>query len=127
VLTVLRRHGEQLQFDIVEIANELTLHHGDDGSLSVLFEWSQVSSWTFEAPGAGALLEWKKTAPPISRAALVHSQKLTRHAAILAALMRVSGAEVRSFRTPECDRAVEWLAQGLFSPSLDQRRTAGKS
>jgi hypothetical protein len=112
-LTVLRRHGDQSNFDITEIAHELTLRQFGDEFIVVLFDWSRVGSWPFSAPSADATREWKNIAPPISRAALVHCPRLTRHAAILAALMRLRGVAVRSFRPPEYDRAVEWLAGGL--------------
>jgi len=119
VFTVLRRRGDQSKFDIAEIVGELAHHSGGDGPLFLLFEWSEVSSWPFQAPSASAIRDWKKRAPLISRAALVHNQKLTRHAAILAALMRVCDAEVRSFHPPAYDGAVEWLAGGLNSSTFD--------
>jgi hypothetical protein len=108
--TILRRQGDQSKFDVAAIANELARSNGSDQPLSLLFEWSQVNSWPFEAPSARAIRDWKQTAPLISRAAVVHDHRLTRHSAILAALMRVDGAEVRSFHPPAYDRAVAWLS-----------------
>jgi hypothetical protein len=108
--TILRRQGDQSKFDIAAFASELPRSQEGDEPLSLLFEWSQVSSWPFEAPSARAIRDWKKTAPRISRAAVVHDHRLTRHSAILAALLRVDGAEVRSFHPPAYDRAVAWLS-----------------
>jgi hypothetical protein len=124
-LTVLPRQGDQSKFDISEIASELAHLHGGEELLSVLFQWSQVTSWPFEAPSASAIRNWKRIAPPISRAALVHNQKLTRHAAVLAALMRVRDAEVRSFHPLAQEDATEWLAGGPQSPVFDGRGSHG--
>jgi hypothetical protein len=119
--TILRRQGDQSKFDIAAIASELAHSQGGDEPMYLLFEWSQVMSWPYEAPSAGAIREWKKRSPQISRAAVVHDHRLTRHAAILAALMRVDGAEVRSFHPPAYDRAVAWLAGEPQLSPLDGR------
>jgi hypothetical protein len=115
--TILRRQGDQSKFDIAAFASELPRSQEGDEPLSLLFEWSQVSSWPFEAPSAVAIRDWKKSAPRISRAAVVHDHRLNRHAAILAALMRVDGSEVKSFHPPAYDSAVAWLAgEARLSP-----------
>jgi hypothetical protein len=107
----LRRQGAQPKFDIVAIASELARLHTAGEALHVFFDWSQVSSWPFAAPSAAAIREWNKAAPLIARAAFVHDPKWNRHAAILAALLRVSDAEARSFRCVDAEKAIEWLEQ----------------
>jgi hypothetical protein len=108
-LVVLRRQGAQSKLDIEAIARELAQLQTGDAALRVLFDWSQVDRWPFDAPSAAAIQAWNKTAPSIKRAAFVHDPKWNRHAAILSALMRISSAEVRSFHPPDADGAIEWL------------------
>ena len=116
---VLPRQCAQPKLDIAAIARELAHSQSGDATLRILFEWSQVSSWPFEAPSAAAVQAWHETAPPISRAAFVHDQKWNRHAAILSALMRLGHAQVRSFRPSDYDRATAWLEQGPQLPAFD--------
>jgi hypothetical protein len=106
---VLRRQGAQSKFDIAAFASDLANLQTGDAPLRILFDWLKVDSWPFEAPSAAAVQVWNKTAPAIKRAAFVHDHKWNRHAAMLAALMRVSNAEARSFRPPNADRAIAWL------------------
>jgi hypothetical protein len=124
-ITILQRQGDQSKFDIGEIFGELAHSQRVGKPFLLLFEWSQVGSWPFEAPGADAIRDWKQTAPLISRAALVHTRRLTRHAAILAPLMRVRDVEVRSFYPPKHERAADWLAAGLQPSTSEGRRPHG--
>ena len=107
----LRRQGAQPKFDIVAIASELARLHTAAEALRVFFDWSQVTSWQYAAPSAAAIREWNKAAPVIARAAFVHEPKWNRHAAILAALLRVSDAEARSFRRVDTEKAIDWLGR----------------
>jgi hypothetical protein len=109
---VLRRQGAQSRFDLLAIASELPHSHGSDAALRMLFEWSHVTSWPFEAPSEAAVEAWGRTAPAISRAAIVHGQRLYRQAAILSALMRLGGAQVKSFHPSDYDKAMDWLERG---------------
>jgi hypothetical protein len=106
---VLRRAGAQPQFDIAAIARELARSQTSDAALHILFDWSQIDTWPFEAPSAAAIRAWHATAPLIGRAAFIHDPKWNRHVAMVSALMRISNAEVRSFHPPDADRALEWL------------------
>lgn len=107
---VLRRQDVQRKFDIAAIAGELAHYQTGDARLRILFDWSQVQCWPFEAPSAAALQAWSETTPLIARAAIVHGHKWSRHAALIAALLRMHNAEVRSFRPSDYDRATAWLA-----------------
>jgi hypothetical protein len=106
---VLRREGPQAQFDIVAIAAELARVKSGGATLRILFEWSQISAWSFEAPSPAAIQAWNASAPAVSRAAIVHGQKWTRHAAVLSALMRVGDTQVRSFHPRDHTAAIAWL------------------
>ncbi len=101
------------KFDLRTIASELKDCQAGGAALRILFDWSQVSWWPFEAPGAAAIEVWNETAPLIARAAIVHDQRWNRHAALLAAVIRTRTAAVRSFRPSDYDKAIEWLDQGL--------------
>jgi SpoIIAA-like len=110
-LLVTRRRGHQPKLDILVLARELAHLRTDDASLDVLFDWSKVEAWPFEGPSLAAVRAWKETVPSISRAAIVHDPKWTRHAALLAALLRVRHAVVRSFLPSDSDDAIIWLEQ----------------
>jgi hypothetical protein len=109
---VLRRQGAQPRFDLLAIVSELPHPQGGDAALRMLFEWSHVTSWPFEAPNEAAVAAWGRTSPAISRAAIVHGQRLYRQAAIISALMRLGGAQVKSFHPSDYGRAMEWLERG---------------
>jgi hypothetical protein len=109
--SVSRPQGDRKDFDMAEIARELArLQTGADAQ-RVLFDWSQLRSWRFIAPTTAAIREWNATTPEITRAAFIHDRKWDRHVALLSALLRVKGAEVRSFRCVDAERAAAWLNQ----------------
>ncbi len=116
---VLRGAGAQPRLDIAAIANELAKIQRVDSTLRILLEWSQVTSWPFEAPSPASVQAWNETAPPISRAAFVHDRKWNQHVAVLSALMRVRHAQVRSFRPCDREEAVAWLRRGSHTSDLD--------
>jgi hypothetical protein len=111
MFVLMRRHGPQPKLDIIAIARDLAPLQTNDASLQVLFDWSELDSWPFEAPSLATVQAWRDAVPSISRAAIVHDPKWNRHAALLAALLRVCDAEVRSFPPSEYDRAVTWVEQ----------------
>ena len=108
---VVRRQGPQPKLDIMAIAHELADCQTGDPPLKVLLDWSAVDSWPFEAPSLSTIQAWKETIPLISRAAIVHDPKWSRHAALFAALLRVREAEVCSFLPSHYDGAVIWLGR----------------
>jgi hypothetical protein len=107
----MRRRGLQPKLDIMVVARELAQFQAGDASLKALFDWSELDSWPFAAPSLATVRAWKETVPSISRVAIVHDPKWTRHAALLAALLRVCGAAVRSFLPSDYDCAIIWLDQ----------------
>ena len=116
---VLRWRGAQPRLDIIAVASELAQFQTDDASLKVLFDWLELESWPFKAPTMAAIEKWKKTVPSISRAAIVHDMKWNRHAALLAALLRVRNAQVCSFRPPDFNRAVSWIEKSRQFSALN--------
>jgi hypothetical protein len=111
MLLVMRRRGPQPKLNIVVIARELARFRTDDAPFDIVFDWSKVDAWPFEGPSLATVRAWKETVPSISRAAIVHDPKWTRHAALLAALLRVRHAVVRSFLPSDFDDAIIWLEQ----------------
>ena len=111
MLLLMRRGGPQPKLDIMVIARELARFRTDDAPLDILFDWSKVDAWPFAGPSLASVRAWKETVPSISRAAIVHDPKWTRHAALLAALLRVRHAVVRSFLPADLDDAISWLGQ----------------
>jgi len=110
---VMRQSGPQPKLDIIAIARELARSRLGDASLKVLFDWSELDTWPFEAPSLATVQAWKEIIPSVSRAAIVHDPKWNRHAALLAALLRVGDAEVRSFLPFYRDAAIIWIEQQL--------------
>ena len=108
---IMRRRGLQPTLDIMAIARELAQIQAGDASLKILFDWSELDSWPFAAPSLATVQSWKESVPSISRAAIVHDPKWTRHAALLAALLRVCHAAVRSFLPSDYGSAIIWLEQ----------------
>jgi len=107
----MRRRGPQPKLNIIAIARELAHFQTGYASLNVLFDWSELDSWPFEAPSPATVQAWKETVPSVSRAAIVHDPKWNRHAALLAALLRVCDAEVLSFLPSHRDGAIIWIEQ----------------
>jgi hypothetical protein len=110
---VLRRHGAQPIFDVAAFADQLARSQSDDVPRRVLLDWSLIESWPFEVPSPAAVRSWSVTGPSIKRVAIVHARKWNRHAALLSALLRLGGAEVRSFPQRDHSYAAEWLKQDL--------------
>jgi SpoIIAA-like len=106
---VLRREGPQPKFDLAAIAKEVAHGQANAKLPRVLFDWSGVTIWPFEAPEATAIRYWYTLAPRVARAALIHDEKWDRHASMLTALMRAVGAQVKSFPPGYQERAVAWL------------------
>src|SRR5579863_1229527 len=107
----LRPHGVQPSFDVGVLAEEIASRLSGDSPWRILLDWSLIKCWPFEAPSPGAITRWNKIVPRIRRVAIVHAPKWNQHAAVLSALLRLSGAEVRSFRQRQHGDGVAWLEQ----------------
>jgi hypothetical protein len=121
---VMRRRGALPKLDVMEIARELTRFQTGDAPLKILLDWSELEAWPFEAPTLTATRAWKEGVPPISRAAIVHDPKWSRHAALLAALLRVCKAVVCSFLPSHHGDAIIWLEQNTIDEGLPYRGRA---
>ena len=106
---VLGLRGAQPQFDIAAFASELARFSADRVGVRMMLDWSSIERWAFKPPSAAAIHDWDCATPRLQRAAIVHSHKWHRQAAVLSALMRVSHVEVRSFHPIQRELAVAWL------------------
>jgi len=109
-----RQAGDQAPFDVAAIALELTLALQElalpnSEPPRVLFDWSAVTSWPYKATSQEGIQFWQKNVPQIFRAAFVHARRWDSQAALLAALLRSTNAEVRSFSSARLDDAISWL------------------
>jgi hypothetical protein len=107
----LRLQGAQPPFDVGALAEEITSRLSGDAPWRILLDWSLVKSWPFEAPSSATVTRWNGLVPRIQRVAIVHAPKWNQHASVLSALLRMSGAEVRSFRLRELSIGASWLEQ----------------
>jgi hypothetical protein len=106
---ILRREGPQPKFDLAAIAKEIARGQANAEPPRILFDWSGITAWPFEAPTATSIRFWYSLAPRVTRAALIHDERWDRHASMLAALIRAGGAEVKSFPPGYQERAGAWL------------------
>jgi hypothetical protein len=106
---VLRREGPQPKFDLAAIAKEIARGQANAEPPRILFDWSGVTAWPFEAPTAAAIRFWYGLAPRVTRAAVIHDEQWDRHASMIAAIMRAVAAEVKSFPPGYQERALAWL------------------
>jgi hypothetical protein len=109
-----RQAGNQARFDIVSIARELKIASQEQAwsggePLRILFDWSEVTTWPYQATPQTRLQLWRKMAPAVLRAAFVHNRRWDRQVALIAALLRSTNAEVRSFPPAKLDDAIDWL------------------
>ena len=106
---ILRRDGPQAKFDLAAIAKEIARGQANAEPPRVMFDWSGVTAWPFEAPTATSIRFWYSLAPRVTRVALIHDATCDRHGSILSALMRAGGAEVKSLPPGYQERAIAWL------------------
>src|SRR5947199_8162693 len=106
---ILRRQAAQPRFDVATLAEEIATLLSDEAPRRIFLDWSSVKSWPFAAPSRQAIACWSMIVPPIRRVAIVHAPKWNQHAALLSALLRLSGAEVRSFHPRQHAGAAAWL------------------
>jgi SpoIIAA-like len=118
----LRWKGVQSTFDIAVIAIELGAAARRRKRLRLLFDWSEIESWPFQAPSASAIRLWNSRAPSIVCAAIVHHHKWNKHAALISALLRLNNSQVKCFRVPERDSAIAWLESAQNISKSDQVR-----
>lgn len=105
------------------LSGHLTLQHfpsladmiasqGVRGTCSrILLDWSEVVSWDFQKPGGRQLDAWRDGTSRIDRLAILHGSAGNRPAALLGAILREKGCEVRSYRVDGRMQAVLWLIE----------------
>jgi hypothetical protein len=75
----------------------------------ILFDWSELKSWPFSETKSASIAPWVNLAAQIGRAAIIHERRWNRQAAWVAAIMRLSRTQVRSWHCGERDQAIAWL------------------
>jgi hypothetical protein len=108
-VTILRFSGVQTSEDITGAAAAvIQLCDGRDG-IRLLCDWSDVLGWACETRSL-PVYDWGAAAcGRIERAAILHHHRWNRQAAWLAAMLRHSHVDVRSWRLRETDGAQKWL------------------
>jgi len=96
-LVSIRLSGLHRASDFAELARSFSTRFPEREGLYVLFDWSALSVWDNDSAAREACKKWESAVPPIHRAAIVHPQRWMRHAAVLSAVLRVKGVEVRSW------------------------------
>jgi len=105
-----RLTGIQPAAEFAESAIAL-LHELDGASaINVMFDWTALSGWDDNDRAARSCRQWHNAAHLIRRMAIVHDRRWNRQAAALAAIMRKSRRDVRSWHAGEYTEAMQWLA-----------------
>jgi hypothetical protein len=101
--------GVQSTSDFLEAADRLSKNVHTYRSSRILFDWSRLQSWPFREAKSASIASWVNVAAQIRRAAIIHERRWNRQAAWVAAIMRLSSTQVRSWHCEERDQAIEWL------------------
>jgi hypothetical protein len=75
----------------------------------VLFDWTGLEGWDDRHKFSLSCRDWQPTAARISRVSIVHGCRWNRQAALLAAVFRVHGIQVRSCCLRNREQALAWL------------------
>ena len=94
-----------------EEARSFSLIFESREALLVLFDWSELAGWDEGLSTTESCRLWASAARQMRRSAIVHDRQWNRQAAILGAVLRLNGVEVRSWRAAEREAAVAWLRQ----------------
>jgi hypothetical protein len=101
--------GVQSTSDFLEAADRLSKNVHTYRPSRILFDWSQLQSWPFREAKSASIASWVSVAAQICRVAIIHERRWNRQAAWVAAIMRLSSTQVRSWHCEERDHAIEWL------------------
>jgi hypothetical protein len=108
----LRFQGMQAGGEFAALGETL-LRERTDRFLRLLFDWSGLTGVDSRLTFNLACRSWHRVALLTERAAIIHTHKYDHHAALLAAVFRVNGAEVRSWPLRDHAHAEAWLASPL--------------
>jgi hypothetical protein len=76
----------------------------------VLFDWIALEGWDDRRKFNLSCQGWHSTADLIARVSIVHRHRWNHQAALLAAVFRVHGVQVRSWPTSDRTQALGWLS-----------------
>jgi len=79
--------------------------------LRVLFDWTGIEEWEPATREPALWPNWRDMARPIKRAAIIHERRWNRQAALLAAMLRINKAKVRSWLPRNLPAALIWLKE----------------
>ena len=77
--------------------------------LRILFDWTSLQGFDDRRSFDLSCRRWRQTAGSIARAAIVHQHRWDHYAALLAAVLRVQGVQVRSWPVRDHAQALVWL------------------
>jgi hypothetical protein len=77
----------------------------------VLFDWTQLEGWDDRRSFNLACQSWGRGAGLILRVSIIHRSRWNNEAALLAAVLRTRGVEVRSWPVNEHALAIAWLSR----------------
>ena len=89
----------------------------------LLFDWTALQGWDDRRSFPLSCQAWHATAKLIARLSIVHRHRWNHQAALLAAVLRVHGVQVRSWPERERAQAASWLSylQDEATYDLDAR------
>jgi len=77
----------------------------------VLFDWTELQGWNDRREYNLSCQKWSLIADAITRASILHRPRWNHQAALLAAVFRVHGVQVRSWPLHRRDEALQWLSK----------------
>lgn|GEM_PF-3681239 len=99
--------------DFLATSGLLSVKPASQPSSHILFDWSDIISWSFAPPFEQEVRGWLMVAESIERLAIVHHRAWKRQAAWFAALLRTRECRVRSYHPDDYNRALTWLMDGI--------------
>lgn len=89
----------------------LSNRHAGHERIRVLFDWRGIEEWEPGTREPALWPNWRGMARPIKRAAVIHERRWNRQAAMLAAMLRINKAQVRSWLPQNLPAALIWLKE----------------
>ena len=76
----------------------------------MLLDWTGLEGWDDRRRFSLSCQNWHPAAELIARASIVHQPRWNHQAALLAAVLRIHGAQVRSWSARDRGQALDWLS-----------------
>ena len=123
-IVAFRHYGTMTEREFTDLA-ETVSHSAPHGAVLLLLDWLGIERWAFTALQTDTLTAWRKVAPAVKCAAIVHDQRSNRQAAWLGAVLRKEGVIVRSWSPQRVAAATAWLraAHSLCNSASEDRNS----